>query len=125
MPAAFAFSATTSAICMAAYGDASSRFCLTTVPPEDLASVSAPVWSVMVMIVLLNDACTWAIPQMSSGASSAMLLLLRSLRVEFVRQRALAVELDSVLVGDGHLRGRFGHAPTVHPDVTVADELPR
>src|SRR6056297_2272108 len=41
------------------------------------------------------------------------LLLLRALGVEFVRQRARAVELDGVLLSDGHLRGRLGHAPAV------------
>src|SRR5450759_5652096 len=52
---------------MAAYGELSLRSCLTTMPPVDLAIVSAPVKSVMVMIVLLNDAKMCAIPHFLSA----------------------------------------------------------
>jgi len=60
---------------MAAYGDASSRFCFTTVPPDDLAIVSAPVSSVTVMSVLLNDAYTGDAPLSVLGFTHGGLLL--------------------------------------------------
>src|SRR6056297_2666664 len=124
MPAASTSSATVSAICIAAYGDASSRFCLTTAPPDDLAIVSAPVWSVTVMSVLLNDACTWATPHLSPSFS-AMLLLLRSFGVEFVRERTGLVELDGLLLVDLDLVGGDRHASVADDDVPVDDELAR
>ena len=57
--------ATLPAICIAAYGELSLRSCLTTMPPLDLVTVSAPDRSVMVMMVLLNDAKIWAMPHFS------------------------------------------------------------
>src|SRR6056297_1935997 len=124
MPAASTSSATVSAICMAAYGEASSRFCLTTAPPEDFAMVSAPVRSVTVMMVLLNDACTWATPHFSS-ADSLMLLFLRAFGVEFVRERARLVEVDVSLLVDVDLVRRPRDAGVADDDVAVDDELSR
>src|SRR5659263_323185 len=66
-PLSSACSAALVASCMAAYGELSLRSCLTTMPPEDLAIVSAPLKSVMVMIVLLNDAKMCAIPHFLSA----------------------------------------------------------
>ena len=55
MPLSLSWSASWPAICMAVYGELSSLAAFTTIPPEDFAMVSAPVMSVTVMIVLLNE----------------------------------------------------------------------
>ena len=56
MPFSFKASATWLAANMAACGRDSSLWALTTIPPEHLAIVSAPVESVTVMIILLCEA---------------------------------------------------------------------
>ena len=62
MPFSFAASATRSAAFIAAYGEASSFAAFTTMPPVAFAIVSAPVRSVSVMMMLLYEAYTCAIP---------------------------------------------------------------
>jgi len=90
---------------MAAYGELSLRSCFTTMPPDVLASVSAPVRSVTVMMVLLNDEKMCAIAHLNCGWSA---MIYPSFGVSAVVASAGASAVVGAGVAAPSLGGAFG-----------------
>jgi len=92
--------------------------------PDDFAMVSAPLRSVMVIIVLLNDAKIWAIPHFRSAIIYVTLRRsLASRNVDFAERRSDVVS-DERLLTCGENVAWNGYSTSCDCDMSVDNKLP-